>query len=298
MRYPNYLFFAVALFLGACGGAGNDPGSNALLRVDGAQYVEGQMSEETGGPRVVSVDNSRTRIVIGERRKPLRGTLERAANAVAIELTGDTGHWILTAGAPNVDTPDLLSFDTRLEFSHALPEGPVELSLRAVDREQRFGPASNIQLEANYLALPAGELVVRLEWATNADLDLHLVDPAGTVIWARDPTSYKPPGPGEEELPNAKERAGIYSGDSNSTCKIDGRRAEYVTYQLTPPPGIYTVRVDSFSLCGQPSAPWTVEAILRGESLGRARGQLLPAHTRGPHDARAGITALTFEVTE
>lgn len=277
MRRTLILSFVLA----SCGGASrSEDGLGAMLRVEGAQFIDAAMPGAIDGPRVTSVDNPRTRVVPGETMKILRGTLEPAANAVAIGISGDSVHWISTAQAPNNDTPELLSFDVRLIFSRALPPGPLELTVRAVDRQGRYGPPIPVMLEATALVEVEGELVVALTWDTNADLDLHLVDPRGTDIWARNPV----------------ENGALLVLDSNAACVIDGRRTEAVRYETIPPAGNYLVRVDAFSLCGEAAARWSVEVILRGETIARARGTSTAAHTRGEHQAGSGITAAAFEV--
>ena len=62
------------------------------------------------------------------------------------------------------------------------------------------------------------------------------------------------------------------------------------------PSGHYAVRVDAASLCGQPIANWTVQAVLDGNTIGEASGVALDADTRGSHGLGAGVLALQFDV--
>jgi hypothetical protein len=65
---------------------------------------------------------------------------------------------------------------------------------------------------------------------------------------------------------------------------------------VVAPAGDYVVRVDTFSLCGNSAARWTVEALLNGVSLGRAEGEALPSSQRFSKGKGGGLEALSFTV--
>ena len=87
--------------------------------------------------------------------------------------------------------------------------------------------------------------------------------------------------------------------DSNSSCAIDGRRQEDAVWMAAPPAGHYVVRVDTFSLCGEAIADWTVGVTLNGTVIAAAEGEgrdtdaALYSHEQG-----AGVTALAFDVPQ
>ena len=145
--------------------------------------------------------------------------------------------------------------------------------------------------------IPKGALVVHLEWDTEADLDLHVVDAAGAEIFYRNITDYVPPGPSDDS--DADTNLGDYGEldfDSNANCVIDGRRQENVVWKNAAPHGHYIARVATRSLCGQVEANWTVEALVHGKVVASARGLSLPSDTRFSDDRGAGITAVEFDV--
>jgi hypothetical protein len=90
--------------------------------------------------------------------------------------------------------------------------------------------------------------------------------------------------------------AGILDFDSNAGCVIDGRCNENVVWSVAAPAGDYVARVDTFSLCGNSAARWTVEALFDGVSLGKAEGEALPASQRFSKGKGSGVTALSFTV--
>jgi len=84
--------------------------------------------------------------------------------------------------------------------------------------------------------------------------------------------------------------------DSNENCILDGRREENVFWPVEPPHGRYIVRVDTFSLCGQPGARFGVTVNRNGQIVAQAEGRSVETDTRGPHGAGAGLTMLELDV--
>jgi hypothetical protein len=133
-----------------------------------------------------------------------------------------------------------------------------------------------------------------LQWDSNADLDLHVVDPNGVEIWSRNINSYEAPPPGVAEDPEGWRRGGILDFDSNANCVIDGRRRENVVWVQAPPAGVYVVRVEAASLCEQVAARWRLEVLRSDVVVAHATGTLVAANTLGKQGAGGGLLALTF----
>jgi hypothetical protein len=283
------------LSLEACRGASSDPGTGALMLVEGAQFVPGSMPRgDAGGPKVVSLETLLARIIPGVLGTGLRGTMEESASGAAIALRGDAGYWVVPAGAPSFETPGLYSIGVTLDFAAGVPPGALTVDVSAVGPNVRFGPRSSVGLMAATTSI-SSPLVFSLVWDTESDLDLHVVDPGGAEIWARNITSAKMPPVGAPPDPGATAMSGTLDFDSNSMCVIDGRREEKVIYRGTPPTGRYLVRVDTFSLCGQPDAHWTVAAARFGVPFARASGTSTDFDTRFSHDRGAGVLALEID---
>ncbi len=287
------VFGLVASF--SCTEVEPDQGVDAELQVTGAQFVRAALPGENGGPAVKSVSVS-PRVTPGTLGK-CNGTLDPTATGVAIALEGDRGHWLLPAGIPDVLSPGFPTFDAPVGYGIAIRAGRRQLQVRAVDEQGHYGSASVKTLVVGDTPKPKGELVISLSWDDYADLDLHVVDPSGVEIWKRDISSAPVPKPGTPPEPAAaKKQGGHLDFDSNASCVKDGRRAENVIYDLPPPKGHYLVRVDTFSLCGQPNSYWRVEALLGGTSIGAASGIATETDTRFPHDRGAGVLALEVDV--
>lgn len=295
MRGPRIPLCLAALALAGCS---EYPGLglSAQMRVAGAEYRTEPLPAAAGGPEVVALTLTTGTAAPGEQDKPFSGALAPESTAVAIGLAGDEGYWLLPAGAPRVEEPDYPTFDARLSFSPDIVPGEYNLFARAAGASGEFGPEATTPLSVVAPPPPEGALVVSLFWDTEADLDLHVVDPDGVEIWKRNINSWEPPPPGEPVDPSAWKAGAVLDFDSNAQCVIDGRRRENVVWKDTAPPGTYTVRVDTFSLCDEAAARWSVEVYLGGERTSGARGQSIEVDTRGPHDRGAGVLALTFEV--
>ncbi|MFT3925642.1 MAG: hypothetical protein QM778_24085 [Myxococcales bacterium] len=284
-------------WLASCVGASNDPGLGARLRVEGAQFVPEKMPRSGDGPRVASVHVPHNHILPGVRSERVTGALAANGNALLVGLRGETGHWVVVAGVPTLEEPDLPSYEANLSFSRDVEVGEtLELELAAVDTQGRVGPLERVTLQA-VAAEDEVQLVVRLRWDSDVDLDLHVITPENREIWAGDINSYKAPGPGmPAQDPSAWQSGGVLDFDSNAGCVIDGRREENVSWTSAPVAGEYTVRVASASLCEEASSHYEVQAWLNGRSLERASGIALPSDTREGAGRGAGSLAFRFRV--
>lgn len=269
---------------------------DASLRVTGGQFFRGAMPAAADGPAVKTLTLSPI-VQAGAAGRTCSGVIDPAATAVALAIEGDRGYWIVPAGIPDVTARGFPTFDAQLAFSPSLPAGPRSFLARAVDGAGHFGPAFVKPLDVTAAVRPAGRFVIALSWDTQADLDLHVVDPNGVEIWKRNISSYEPPPPGSApEPPGTPHPGGVLDFDSHAQCVPDGRHAENVVYADRPPSGRYLVRVDTFSLCRETAAHWRVEALLDGVSIGAAQGTSTNVDTTYSHDRGAGVLALELDV--
>jgi hypothetical protein len=287
------LFRLAVLLLAGCGGASSDPGLSAGLFVADAQFASGRMPASASGPAIVSIAPPHAQVQAGGRAARLSGILEASATAVMLGLAGDEGYWIASAGAPTLAEPDLPTFDLWLNFSR-YREGPVSLRLRAVDASGRAGPERTLDFEASAIRA-RGELVVTLRWDSEADLDLHVLDPLGEEVWAGNINSFKRPPVGSAPVDrHAWMNGGILDLDSNAGCVSDSRREENVVWANPPPSGTYEVRVAAASLCGEDVAHWTVEVFLNERRVSATSGIAVGTDTRHGAGRGAGVQAASF----
>jgi hypothetical protein len=294
MRALFVLWFGALYGAGCSAGASDDPALGARMRLSEAQFVAGPTPADRSGPEVAALDLLSTTIWPGYANKPLAGTLGASATSATLALSGDEGYWVVPAGVPDVSAPELPNFLAFAAFSASLASGAYTLEARAVDAQGHFGAPKRQTLTALPIApsrAVAGALTVTLRWDTNADLDLHVVDPANHEIYHGAPSSQD-----SFSLSAMNTSFGVLDVDSNADCVIDGLRQEDVTWADEPPSGHYLVRVDTASLCGQPDAHWMVQVTLDGAALAAASGLSLDTDTEGAHDRGAGLLALGFDV--
>jgi hypothetical protein len=287
--------------------------------VDGAQFVPGpiDVAAATSGPTINVINTNNNIVFPGAMNRSLTGsaagtTIAAAtdttpaqtipARAILIGLDGDSGHWILPTGAEDLNFPGSLTFGTHLSFSPEMTPGSYSLVLRAVDADGMIGPPQLLSLMV-LSTMPTGALVVTLIWDVDADLDLHLHMPdvsmpgKFTDVWAKAPLALPPVAPGDPPYTSDEiAAAGKFDFDSNSQCRIDGRRQEDVVFPNPPPSGDYEVRVDAFSMCGQVTTRWRAVAVAGDQTLGDASGQMSDNDSRGAHTATSGLLAFRFSI--
>jgi hypothetical protein len=304
---PRSLAFSTAILVlaGCAGGVSAVDGLDAELRVAGAQFFRGaEPTPDPAGPTITAPQT--TTDEVGQLNVGVGGALSNDAVAVAFHLEGDIGYWTSAAAAGEITE---VAFSATLSFnpdSLSRDGGTLTLDLNAINGKGVFGPTTTIAL-VGVPGFPAGaNLVVSLDWDTESDLDLHVITPDGTEIWSEKRSVYKAPTYPKVSAPPAtiKNYYGYLDFDSNRQCAIDGRREENAVWQMqsadggpNPPLGHYQVRVDTWSLCGTPSANYQVTAYLGGQVIGQASGTALPFNERPPHGAGAGLTVLTFDLT-
>ena len=148
-----------------------------------------------------------------------------AATSATLALSGDAGYWVVPAGVPDVSAPELPTFRAFAAFSASLAVGDYTLEVRAVDAGGRFGAPKRQTLTALPIApsrAVSGALTVTLTWDTDADLDLHVVDPANHEIYHGAPSSQDPFS--ATAMPSAA--SDVLDIDSNADCVIDGLHAK------------------------------------------------------------------------
>ena len=299
------LAIVVLAALIGCDGATPEPGYGAALQLADAQFREGPFPAASGGPPTQQLVASHAAVDIGTIRGRLHAVLDPDARAAIAGIVGHDGAWIIVAGPPDVDTPGQPTATARFGLDPGVEPGPFTLLLSATDADGRIGEPASVDLVADAVPPPDGDLVVGLAWDSTADLDLHVVDPTGNEAWSAKPNTMPPPRPGTAVDPDAYLTYGILDRDANASCHVDNPPMEHVIWKArknslgqptTPiiPSGTYTVRVDTRSMCKDASAAWYVEVYAHGALLAAARGAATPDDVRGDHSYGAGVTALTF----
>jgi hypothetical protein len=306
MRFPSLggRLAIASLVLSACQGASPESGVTAFFRLQGAQYVPGEIdqSEHAATPEVHRVDSQNNKVYPGIIGKSVSGGVGPGTVSVLVGLVGDSGYWILPVQALDQSSPGDFTFSGKASISPEISLGPANLVYRAVNALGDSGPPT---LQTLTVESPGtqGALAISLDWDTEADLDLRVTAPdaAGkeVEIWSRKQSSVIAPAQGAPPLTQADvDAAGRLDFDSNNQCQIDGRRQENIYWLVKPlaTQSLYSVRVDAFSMCGEVLAHWRVRVLIDGQPVDSlvAEGQVGDVDTRFGHGPGAGLLALEF----
>jgi hypothetical protein len=289
---------ACALFASACSDEALVRGLEEPIRVDGAQFREGDLpglpgltAEELNAgvkprsPTVTSLDVTGLSIASRLAEKPFSGRATPDAAAVAVRFPRlGTGYWLIpTASADPLNQGELL-WSLRASFGQTTSPGNEVLTFAAVDQDGIAGTQSSIPLcleaevpdngNACDPRIDPPKLVVSLAWNAAVDLDLRVVAPNGKVVDSKHPNTLLPDE--DNDIDPREEGAGIFSADSNARCSIDNRQRENLVFQDRPAPGTYLVYASLYDACGEASVAF--DASLHASVLA-AEGNFTVAET-------------------
>ncbi len=288
----------------SCGGVSPFSGVESVFRVQGAQYVPGEISTQPGVemPEVHTINSNNSNLYRGVVGKGISGTVGPGSAAIIIGMAGDKGHWVLPVSDADQLTLGDFIFGFKAEFSLGMAEKKATVIFRAADHKGNLGPP-----RAQELTLPpvvsTAAMTITLSWDTQSDLDLRAKVPPTNVagdpleIWSRKGNSLVRPAPGDPDLSQGDlDASAQLAFDSNAACLIDGQRQETISWPLPPPAGHYEIRVDAFSLCGEAAARWHVVVTNNGTVIQEARGQMGESDTRFNHGNGAGLLVAVFDL--
>jgi hypothetical protein len=264
------LVVLASIFLGVvgCGGGGDDEGVReyvaAVTTVDGAaraRFVSG--AAPSGQGPIVTVTTNASVIPGGTTR--VRLAADRTFTTAIVAIDGVDGYYELTLPAALVQAEVLITLSQQLHaesFAWAIGVG---------------GPI--VTTPVSVVEVGTGDVQVSLSWNTDADVDLHVIDPAGEEIYWE---SRESASGGELDL------------DSNAACSSDGPRNENITWAANhAPSGAYRVLVDYWSNCSAASTAYTVTVNVKGQGPMTFTGTFTGEGDLG--GPGAGVSITTFD---
>jgi uncharacterized protein YfaP (DUF2135 family) len=255
----------------------------AAMSVGGAQatLTRGQAPAPRGGPSITAsgnqtVVNGGTLNVAIAAATPFQ-TVYMYAGGTTLGLSADAAGGI--DGYYEVRLPaSQTSASALLVFPQSVPLPEFELLFAVADASGVVGPFT--RLSTNVTQVGTGDVQVTLTWDTDADVDLHVVDPRGEEVYYGNASAASG---GELDL------------DSNAGCSVDGIRNENITWPVgRAPRGVYTVRVDYWSNCGAAQTSYTVR-VNNGGSVQIFTGSFTGSGDNG--GAGSGRFITSFERT-
>jgi hypothetical protein len=198
----------------------------------------------------------------GQAGKPFGGNVTEDAVAVAVALEGlGTGYWVRPTGAPDATQPGTAGFSMTTSFNLSDPPGVRNLLMVGIGASGQAGiqyptPLCFVsRIPDNDHACDSSKnppnTVFSLQWDDNFDLDLHVRTPTGLDYSPRSRLG----GPFDAGIPpRIPPGTPEVDRDSDGSCVPDGLNQEDLIFPSPPSHGQYTVYVDPFASCGQPSA--------------------------------------------
>ncbi|MFN8176390.1 MAG: hypothetical protein U0167_00525 [bacterium] len=243
---------ALALFAGACGDNPSSPSGDGGTIADyvasasvegapGALQSSGVPRPTSGGPTItvdghLTIVNGGTTTLTVSSATPFTKVFVAGSPPISRLFIPVSGFYEVPLPAPTT------SADLLIVFPQVLPANAFQLYFAAADPSGKVGTVEQKSVSA--LHVGTGDVQVTAAWDADSDVDLHVVDPAGTEIYWGNRQS---PSGGQLDL------------DSNAACAIDGVRNENITWAVgTAPQGDYTVRLDYWSSCDVSATNYTV----------------------------------------
>jgi len=252
----------------------------ARVTLDGvpADYFEGSPPAPGTGPTVTTPAMT-DGITGGSLQVDVSATEPFVTAAIIVD--GVDGYFMVTIPSSKT-TAELV-----VTLAGILPELEFDYLVAVAGSDGEFGPYSRTTMDAIQVA--GGDIQVSVTWDTEADVDLHVVDPTGQEIY----------------FGNRSASGGELDLDANAACSTSPIFQENIGWPKgEAPTGSYTVRVEYWDACGVPQTNYVVTVSLRpgtptipgqpGPTVQTFTGSFTGEGTQGGAGAGRFITSFTF----
>lgn len=170
----------------------------------------------------------------------LNFTTSAPVQSIVVFVDGVDGHYL-------VPVPSISGGQAILSVGGLPPVLSFDVVFAAAGSNGIYGPYSSMTL--NLIEAAGGDIQVSVTWDTDADVDLHVVEPGGAEIYYGSPTSGSG---GELDI------------DANAACSTSNLTQENIGWAPgSAPAGTYIVRVDYWDACGAVQTNYIVTVSLR-----------------------------------
>ena len=203
------------------------------------------LPDPSGGPSVL-VSGSEVFVAGGTVFLDIEPEPDAAVDKLLVAVGGQSDGYF-EFDVADATAPYRLRGQVPFDVGAAIDSGCVPVA--AVDAGGAVGPATCHEM--SNAVVEFGEVQVTVSWDSDADVDLHVVDPAGEEIYSGQPTARS---------------GGVLDFDSHcSPPHPRPFRNEHVAWsQGTPPDGAYVVRVNHRANCGAAETNYVVSVYNHG----------------------------------
>ena len=310
MRAVSVMFALSALVVGCPGGPGlggnnggfpsvPDPdtapcvvGGESLLfleagLLEGATHYDCVNRTEMGGDRRFISHSGVTTLVAGgssELQLGHEGWLDPQGGALVIlEVDGERGHFATTVAVdPEVDDAGELHQEF---FVRSDAEGGLYTVRIGFDDGTGTPAAPNVvewyEIDFQVIETVGGALQFALNWNRPNDMDLHVIEPNGEMVYYANPVSST---------------GGTLDLDSNAGCTIDNVNNENVIWDAdVAPEGEYQIGVNLWSACTvQEDTEWRLTILVDGVPVETVTGTRSPGDELPEADPLPLATTFTY----
>ena len=193
-----------------------------------------------------------------------------AGRLMLMEVADEWGYYAFQLAA-TADEQDAFAVLEEFFIRPDAPGGEFEVRIAFDDGTGTAAQPNPIQwyrIRFDIVPTEGGVLQFALNWNTATDVDLHVVDPSGEIVFYGNPSSASG---GELDL------------DSNAGCELDGVGNENVIWDVEAvPEGDYQVAVNLWSACNVTSdTDWRLTILSAGEPVETIEGEI-PATAENP----------------
>jgi len=254
--------------------------------IENATYTNSAFPTASSGavPTITSVSGNGSILAGGS--NPISITTSSTIKEVLVGVKGKTGYYKLGAGYLKAATQTYLLY---LLFSQTFESNNFTILIAIVDNA---GLISTFEpIEVSRIVAGTGKLQISCSWDKLNDLDLHLIEPNGNVIYW---DSTKSVSGGELDV------------DSNPVCYIDYINSENITYSgnAKVAAGKYSVNICLFENCDVSELTnYVVTARLDGVLITPTTGKnpyygsvIAADQYIGGNGSREGVSVMEFNV--
>ena len=323
MSAQRCLVLLSALSALGCSGESLTRGSTEPFRVDGAQFIAGDLPGIAADSQAAKAESaaalpslvafsSLTIVPPGAVDRGLSGTATVGTSSVGVRFNDlGGGYWVLPTTNVDLFSENEIAWGGLASYARQPDAGTHKLLAVAIDGKGRAGVQSSLDVcllpevpDNGNVCDPAKDppkLVVSLGWNSPVDLDLRVVTPDGKIVDAKHPSTALAGEDGKVD-PSADGTGKILT-DSNASCQLDGQQRENLVFQQRPPSGKYLVYANLFEACDQPSVEFTLtlhssipadDHFSQLETL-RKSGGLQAIHANGGAELGTFLTQFTIE---
>ena len=239
-----------------------------------------------GGPRVIDHDGVTTLVGGGSTELELmyeQWETPSEPRMMIIEIDDEFGFYVID----QVASPEEIEESGLLEeffVSPNAPGGDFEVRVAFDDgtgTPDNPRPVQWYRINFDIVPTIGGALQFALNWDTPTDVDLHVIDPDGDIVFYANPQSAS---------------GGQLDLDSNAGCNIDGVQNENVIWNAqSAPAGDYRVAVNLWSACGLTgSTDWRLTILVDGEPVQALDGTLQATDEDPGADPLDVVTTFTY----